>query len=597
MVRDAHRVGLREPHAHGAGGTGSTQPGRAVRRRGVVTHPEFWGQTPHRVSARGSGDCGSFCQVVRGRLSTQRCRPFLLHARRERAPCARVLTGAGISTESGHPRLPVRPRHLGRVRPARGRAHQRVSPRPGRVWAFYRLRIDVVRQAAPNAGHVALAQLERDGRLARVITQNVDGLHRAAGSDALEVHGALDRVDCLDCGAQLPIAEAERRMAGDAEGVPRCDCGAPLKPGVVLFGEMLPEARSTRRSGWRRPCDLLIAAGSTLEVHPVAGLPEVARRAGATLAIVNRGPTAYDDAAICASRARRRRPPATRVRPCGYAARLRSAAAALLVAGCGDSGSTRRRRLRRRPRPPTPPGGRGAARPASTARTGSRPSAVAATRPPARPGDKRATTRARPRRSSTSRSRPWRAGAARLRRASGRALRPKSVYGTRQVLLAVGERVDAALPADLVPRAPAGQAERDHGLGAGARPGIGPYGHADPVDLSARRLDLYRLGSRVLRVPTRDRPHRDADADRAFYVDVRYHLTDPGGRTGRACSGSPPTPRPTRAGRPATRSRSTAQRAEPDRHAASNGCIRVHNADITRIMKLAPTGTPVEIRA
>jgi NAD-dependent deacetylase len=206
-----------------------------------------------------------------------------------------ALTGAGISTESGIPDFrsgrgiwaefdPLEVGHISAFRRD-----------PARVWAFYRLRIDVVRQAAPNAGHVALAELERDGRLTRVITQNVDGLHRAAGSDALEVHGALDRVDCLGCGARFPIEEAERRMTAGPDGVPRCDCGAPLKPGVVLFGEMLPEAAIDEAFALASSCELFLAAGSTLEVHPVGGLPEVARRAGATLAIVNRGPTAYDD--------------------------------------------------------------------------------------------------------------------------------------------------------------------------------------------------------------------------------------------------------------------------------------------------------------
>jgi NAD-dependent deacetylase len=206
-----------------------------------------------------------------------------------------VLTGAGISTESGIPDFrsgrgiwaefdPLEVGHISAFRRD-----------PARVWRFYRLRIDVVRQAEPNAGHRALAALERDGRIARVITQNVDGLHRAAGSDALEVHGALDRVDCLACGVRLPIAEAERRMAADPDGVPRCDCGAPLKPGVVLFGEMLPEEAIDEAFRLADSCDLLVAAGSTLEVHPIAGLPAAAMRGGAALAIVNRGPTAYDD--------------------------------------------------------------------------------------------------------------------------------------------------------------------------------------------------------------------------------------------------------------------------------------------------------------
>ena len=149
-----------------------------------------------------------------------------------------------------------------------------------------------------------------------MITQNVDGLHRAAGSDALEVHGSLDRVDCLDCGARLPIAEAERRMSGDVDGVPHCDCGAPLKPGVVMFGEMLPEAVIDEAFRLAGTCDLMIAAGSTLEVHPVASLPEVATRAGAALAIVEPWP---DGLRRCVRsphrRCARRRLPRTRVRP------------------------------------------------------------------------------------------------------------------------------------------------------------------------------------------------------------------------------------------------------------------------------------------
>jgi NAD-dependent deacetylase len=216
----------------------------------------------------------------------------LLHGARR----AIVLTGAGISTESGIPDFrsgrgiwaefdPLEVGHISAFRRD-----------PARVWQFYRLRIDVVRRAAPNAGHRALAELERDGRVTRVITQNVDGLHRAAGSDALEVHGSLDRVDCVACGARLPISEAERRMASETDGVPRCDCGGPLKPGVVLFGEMLESDVIDEAFRLAGSCDLLIAAGSTLEVHPVASLPEVAAGAGATLAIVNRGPTAYDDA-------------------------------------------------------------------------------------------------------------------------------------------------------------------------------------------------------------------------------------------------------------------------------------------------------------
>ena len=126
------------------------------------------------------------------------------------------------------------------------------------------------------------------------MTQNIDGLHRAAGSRPIEVHGSLALARCTACDRELPTAEALRRREAAADGVPRCDCGGVLKPGVVMFGELLPEDAIDAAFAAAESCDLLLAVGSSLEVHPVAGLLEVAKASGAAVAILNREPTPYD---------------------------------------------------------------------------------------------------------------------------------------------------------------------------------------------------------------------------------------------------------------------------------------------------------------
>jgi len=207
-----------------------------------------------------------------------------------------VLTGAGVSTASGIPdfRGPsglwadLDPREVGHIDAFRRD--------PARVWAFYARRIAVVREARPNPAHLALAALERAGIVGRVVTQNVDGLHRAAGSAAIEVHGRLDVAECLGCGARIEGAELDERLRAGG-GVPRCACGRALKPGVVLFGELLPAAAIDEAFALAEEADLVLAAGTSLEVHPVASLPSAARARGAHFAIANRGPTALDDIA------------------------------------------------------------------------------------------------------------------------------------------------------------------------------------------------------------------------------------------------------------------------------------------------------------
>jgi NAD-dependent deacetylase len=166
---------------------------------------------------------------------------------------------------------------------------------PVRFWGFYGRRFALLEGKRPNAAHRALARLEADGRLEAVITQNIDGLHRAAGTrELIEVHGSVATASCLSDGRRYSLAETRRRLATDPEGVPRCDCGAPLKPDVVLFGELLDEAALARASALAEGADLLLVVGSSLEVHPVAGLPELTLGAGGRVAIVTRSATPYD---------------------------------------------------------------------------------------------------------------------------------------------------------------------------------------------------------------------------------------------------------------------------------------------------------------
>jgi NAD-dependent deacetylase len=166
---------------------------------------------------------------------------------------------------------------------------------PARFWGFYGQRFAVLDGKRPNGAHLALAELERRGKLDAVITQNIDGLHAAAGTkEPIEVHGSVRSASCLACGASYPQAETRARLQDDPEGVPRCDCGRPLKPDVTLFGELLPEAEIQRGYELAAQADVLLCIGSSLEVWPVAELPQVTLSAGGALAIVTMGATPYD---------------------------------------------------------------------------------------------------------------------------------------------------------------------------------------------------------------------------------------------------------------------------------------------------------------
>ncbi len=166
---------------------------------------------------------------------------------------------------------------------------------PAHFWRFYGDRFATLGAKEPNGAHAALVALERAGRLDAVITQNIDMLHHRAGTrDLVEVHGTIEHSSCLTCGHAFPLDVVQGRLAADPDGVPRCDCGEPLKPDVVLFGEHLPEAALDRAFTLAGQADLLLCVGTSLEVHPVAQLPGITKRAGGAVALVTQGPTPWD---------------------------------------------------------------------------------------------------------------------------------------------------------------------------------------------------------------------------------------------------------------------------------------------------------------
>ncbi len=207
-----------------------------------------------------------------------------------------ALTGAGISVPSGIPDFRSPGTGLWTNVDPMEVAHIDVFRRdPERFWHFYGDRFQTLEDKEPNGAHRALARLEHAGLLSAVITQNIDRLHAKAGSrDLVEVHGSIEHSSCLRCGARYPLGKVRGRQASDAAGIPRCDCGQPLKPDVVLFGEYLPVAALTRAEQLATGADLMLCIGSSLEVHPVAALPQMTLDGGGEIAVITQGPTPYD---------------------------------------------------------------------------------------------------------------------------------------------------------------------------------------------------------------------------------------------------------------------------------------------------------------
>jgi NAD-dependent deacetylase len=212
---------------------------------------------------------------------------------RAHAPCV-VLTGAGISTESGIPDFRSAEGIWARYDPAEVAHIDALRRDPARVWEFYALRLDALSRAEPNDGHRALAELEEHGWIRAVVTQNIDGLHQRAGSrEVVEVHGSVREAECIHCRVRVPMEDAVASLP-----LPPCpECGEILKPGVVMFGELLPAQAIERAQALAAEAGLLLVVGSSLEVHPVAALPGATLASGGALAIVNRGSTPWDSEA------------------------------------------------------------------------------------------------------------------------------------------------------------------------------------------------------------------------------------------------------------------------------------------------------------
>jgi NAD-dependent deacetylase len=212
---------------------------------------------------------------------------------RERRPCV-VLTGAGVSTESGIPDFRSPTGLWANFDPLEYGSIEAFRRDPVKVWSFYKPRFAMLTEAEPNPAHTALAELERLGFVEAVVTQNIDLLHERAGSQAVvEVHGSIRTSTCPGCGSRHELTRVLELLA-EAEA-PACPaCGEIVKPDVVFFGELLPPEAIDRAYELARRARLLLVVGSALEVYPVAGLPLETIGTGGDVAIVNRGPTAFD---------------------------------------------------------------------------------------------------------------------------------------------------------------------------------------------------------------------------------------------------------------------------------------------------------------
>ena len=230
-------------------------------------------------------------------LLTDRVRAWIDEAKR-----VVVLTGAGISTDSGIPDFRG-PQGVWTKNPGAERTatlqHYMADPEVRKQ--AWRNRIDSPAWSAePNPGHHAIVALEQQGKLHTLITQNIDELHQQAGNDptkVVELHGTMRHVMCMACGERAPMERALDRVRAGEEDPPCRTCGGILKSATISFGQNLVPDDLERAERAVNQCDLLLAVGSSLTVYPAAGLVPLARSAGARIVIVNAEPTPYDDIA------------------------------------------------------------------------------------------------------------------------------------------------------------------------------------------------------------------------------------------------------------------------------------------------------------
>jgi NAD-dependent deacetylase len=223
----------------------------------------------------------------------------LLHAREwiARAESTAVLTGAGISAESGVPTFRGPEGLWKEFKPEDLATPEAFARDPRLVWEWYDWRRGLIAQAQPNAAHRALAELERRKRRFTLITQNVDGLHDLAGSGKiLKLHGDIWRMRCLECGADFP-----NRRTPLPKIPPHCACGGLARPGVVWFGEALPDG-IMKEAEHAAEADVFLVVGTSAVVHPAAGLIPYAKQSGAKVIEINPEDTPYSPIADCVLR-------------------------------------------------------------------------------------------------------------------------------------------------------------------------------------------------------------------------------------------------------------------------------------------------------
>ena len=218
-----------------------------------------------------------------------------------------VLTGAGISTESGIPDFRG-PQGLWTRNPEAQRMftlQSYVADPEVRKRSWRNRRDHAAWTAEPNAGHRALVDLERSGRLRAIVTQNIDGLHQKAGSDpdhVVEIHGTIWLAECLSCRRRVAMAQVLSRVDAGEDDPPCEECGGLLKSATISFGQALDRDVLAAATQAAADCDVFLAVGTSLTVFPAASLPELAMAAGARLVVVNAQPTPYDDAAAAVLR-------------------------------------------------------------------------------------------------------------------------------------------------------------------------------------------------------------------------------------------------------------------------------------------------------
>ena len=227
-----------------------------------------------------------------GSSPIERLREILQGSRR-----AVVFTGAGISTESGIPDYRSPGGIWSRFRPIDFDEFMASEEARREYWRRKLDTHETVMQAKPNSGHLAIAELARLGKAAAVITQNVDGLHQASGiprDQVIELHGNTTYAHCLNCGKEFALEPIREIFLAD-QTLPECAaCGGFVKTATISFGQAMPREAMRRATAEATACDLFLAIGSSLKVYPAAGLPALAKRAGADLVIINREQTDLD---------------------------------------------------------------------------------------------------------------------------------------------------------------------------------------------------------------------------------------------------------------------------------------------------------------